>query len=171
MGRVRRAHGVRGAWAVESMTDTPDALFASGAIVYAGDRKGQLSKVDGEPMALTIVDGRPMNKEWLVRVAEIADRDAADVWRGRYLFVDVADLPEPDEDEVYIFALIGMQVEVAGQGMVGHVRDVYDAPQGLLLEVETATGRPLVPWHPDIVDRIDEEARVIVIKPLEGLLD
>ena len=64
-----------------------------------------------------------------------------------------------------------MDVHVEGQGSVGHVRDVYDAPQGLLLEVETLTGRPLVPWHPGIVEHVDEEARIIVLKPLEGLLD
>lgn len=171
MGRVRRAHGVRGAWAVESLTDTPDVVFASGAVVYAGDRKGALTAHDDGPIAMTIEDGRKMNKEWLVRVHSVTDRDDADLWRGRYLLVNVDDLPAPDEDEVYIFKLIGMAVEVDGQGAVGHVRDVYDAPQGLLLEVETATGRPLVPWHPDIVDRVDDVARVIVLKPLEGLLD
>jgi 16S rRNA processing protein RimM len=112
-----------------------------------------------------------MNKEWLVKVAEINDRDVADTWRGRYLLVDSSRLPTPAADEVYVFALIGMRVEVEGQGLVGHVRDVFDAPQGLLLEVETATGRPLVPWRPEIVESVDEATRTIVIKPLEGLLD
>ena len=172
MGRVRRAHGVRGAWAVEPLTDAPDVIFASGAFVFAGDRVGELSMSPHDaPMALTIVDGRHMNKEWLVRVHEITDRDQADLWRGRYLLADASRLPEPDPDEVLISSLIGMQVDMEGQGAVGRVRDVYDAPQGLLLEVETATGRPLVPWHPDIVERVDEVARVIVLKPLEGLLD
>jgi len=170
---VRRAHGVRGAWAIEPMTDAPDVIFASGAVIFAGDRNGALSMSAGEkpkPVALRIEDGRKMNKEWLVRVREVADRDQADLWRGRYLLVDTARIPEPDEDEVYVFSLIGMTVEVDGQGPVGEVRDVYEAPQGLLLEVETATGRPLVPWHPGIIERVDEEARVIVLKPLEGLL-
>lgn len=153
------------------MTDAPDVIFASGAIVFAGDREGALSQRDGAPVALTVEDGRPMNKEWLVRVREVTDRDDADLWRGRYLLVDASRLPEPEEDEVYVFSLIGMDVHVDGQGSVGHVRDVYDAPQGLLLEVETTTGRPLVPWHPEIVDHVDEEARVIVLKPLEGLLE
>lgn len=153
------------------MTDAPDVIFASGAVLYAGDRTGNLSLLNDAPVALTIVDGRKMNKEWLVRVSSVTDRDDADLWRGRYVLADVNDLPEPDDDEVYIFKLIGMAVEVAGEGPVGHVRDVYDAPQGLLLEVETATGRPLVPWHPAIVDRVDEDARIIVLKPLEGLLD
>lgn len=153
------------------MTDAPDVIFASGAIVFAGDREGALTVKDERPMPLTVEDGRPMNKEWLVRVRELTDRDQADLWRGRYLLVDAARLPEPGEDEVYVFSLIGMDVQVDGQGSVGHVRDVYDAPQGLLLEIETATGRPLVPWHPGIVERVDEDARVIVLKPLEGLLE
>jgi 16S rRNA processing protein RimM len=170
VGRVRRAHGVRGAFAVEALTDAPDVIFASGAVVFAGDRDGNPVPA-GAPQALHIEDGRPMNREWLVRVAEVTDRDVADGWRGRYLLADPSRLPEPDADEVYVFALIGMRVEVEDQGLVGHVRDVYEAPQGLLLEVETATGRPLVPWHPDIVAHVDEENRTIVLKPLEGLLD
>ncbi len=153
------------------MTDAPDVIFASGAVVFAGDREGALSQKDGVPIALTIEDGRPMNKEWLVRTHEITDRDDADVWRGRYLLADAARLPEADEDEVYLFSLIGMRVDVVGQGPVGHVRDVFEAPQGLLLEVETALARPLVPWHPDIIERVDEDARTIFVRPLPGLLD
>jgi 16S rRNA processing protein RimM len=172
VGRVRRAHGVRGAWAIEPMTEAPDVIFASGALVFAGDREGKLTKdAANAPTALTIVDGRHMNKEWLVRVREVTDRDQADLWRGRYLLVDAARIPEPDPDDVYVSALIGMTVEVEGRGVVGHVRDVYEAPQGLLLEIDMPTGRPLVPWHPDIIERVDEAARVIVIKPLEGLLE
>lgn len=171
VGRVRRAHGVRGAWSIEPMTDAPDVIFASGAVIFAGDREGALTKTADALMPLTVEDGRPMNREWLVRVREVSDRDAADLWRGRYLFAESARIPEPDEDEVYVFSLIGMRVDVEGQGTVGKVVDVYDAPQGLLLEVETETGHPLVPWHSDIVARLDDDARVIVLKPLDGLLD
>ncbi len=167
VGLVRRAHGVRGALAVEALVDAPEAIFASGAVVIAGDRQGKAAP-EG---ALHIEDGRPMNRDWLVKLREVVDRDAADVWRGRYLLVDEANLPKPNEDQVYIYALIGMRVEVEGQGLVGHVRDVYDAPQGLLLEVETATGKPLVPWRPEIVARVDEASRTIVLKPLDGLLE
>ena len=105
-----------------------------------------------------------------MRTVEITDRDDADLWRARYLLCDAERIPEPDEDEVYLFSLIGMAVEVVGQGPVGHVRDVYEAPQGLLIEVETATARPLVPWHPDIIERVDEESRTIFLRPLDGLI-
>jgi 16S rRNA processing protein RimM len=142
-------------------------IFASGAVVIAGDREGNAA-AEGE---LHIEDGRPMNREWLVKVREMDNRDVADTWRGRYLLADASRLPEPDADEVYVYSLIGMRVEVDGQGLVGHVRDVYDVPQGLVLEVETATGTPLVPWRPEIIRIVDEESRTIVLYPLEGLLD
>ena len=161
---------MRGAWAVESLSDAPDVMLASGAVLYAGDREGNLSP-DAESQPMHVEDGRPMNKEWLVRVREVSDRDIADGWRGRYLLADAAALPDADEDEVYVGDLIGMTVEVEGQGPVGHVRDVYDAPQGYILEVETATGRPLVPYNDELVLSVDEETRTIVFAPLDGLFD
>jgi 16S rRNA processing protein RimM len=166
---VRRAHGVRGAWAVESVTDAPDAIFASGAVLFAGDREGNLS--GAEPQALHVEDGRPMNNDWLVRVAEITDRDIADTWRGRFLLADAASLPDAGDDEIYVGDLIGMKVEVEGEGQVGTVRDVYDAPQGYIIEIETATGRHLMPWHDDFVQLVDEESGTIVITPPNGLFD
>jgi 16S rRNA processing protein RimM len=160
---------VRGAWAVESLTDAPDAIFASGAVLFAGDREGNLA--GAAPQALHVEDGRPMNTDWLVRVAEITDRDIADTWRGRCLLADAATLPDAGDDEIYVGDLIGMQVEVEGEGVVGSVRDVYDAPQGYIIEIETDTGRYLMPWHDDFVQLVDDEARKIVITPPDGLFD
>lgn len=161
---------MRGAWAVESLTDAPDVLFASGAVLFAGDRDGTTT-ADSNLPELHVEDGRPMNREWLVRVREISDRDDADSWRGRYLLADAALLPPLDEGEVYVLDLIGMDVHVEGKGRVGSVVDVYDVPQGLVVEVETPRGRSLIPWHDDIVRQVDSESRIIVLTPLDGLLD
>lgn len=171
VGTVKRAHGVRGAWAVEPIIDAPDVVFTSGAVLYAGDRAGNPVLEGGAPVPLHLEDGRPMNREWLVRVREVTDRDAADLWRGRQLLVEADRLPPPDEGELYLHTLIGMQVAVEGEGLKGTVRDVYDAPQGYILEVETATGRPLVPLVPELLVQVDEDTHTLVFAPLPGLLD
>jgi 16S rRNA processing protein RimM len=158
---------VRGAFAVEPLVDAPDAIFASGAVVVAGDRDGRPAP-EGE---LHIEDGRPMNRDWLVRVREITDRDVADRWRGRILLAPAEALPPPEPGEAYVGDLIGMTVTIEGRGDVGTVTDVYGAPQGWLLEVRTATGRPLVPWTPAIVAECDLAARRIRLTPPDGLLD
>lgn len=167
VGRVRRAHGVRGALAVESLIDSPDAIFASGGVIYAGDRNGAPSD-DG---ALHIVDGRPMNNDWLVQVAEIDDRDVASNWRGRYLLADASLLGEDDEGVAVLLAYVGYAVEMDGRGVLGTVRDVYSAPQGPLLEVQTDNGMPLVPWRPEIVRAVNDEKRLVSLYSLDGLLD
>ena len=167
VGRVRRAHGVRGALAVESLIDSPDAIFASGGVIYAGDRNGAPSN-EG---ALHIVDGRPMNNDWLVQVAEIDDRDVASNWRGRYLLADASLLSVEDEGVTVLLAYVGYEVEMDGRGVMGTVRDVYSAPQGPLLEVQTDNGMPLVPWHPEIVRTVNDEKRLVSLFALDGLLD
>jgi len=43
VGRVRKAHGVRGEVVVEPITDAPDAIFASGRRVFAGTAAGDLA--------------------------------------------------------------------------------------------------------------------------------
>ena len=64
------------------------------------------------------------------------------------------------------------RVQVAGEvGVRGTVRDVYDAPQGYILEVETPTGRPLVPLVPELLESVDEATRTLVFVSLPGLLD
>lgn len=167
VGKVRRAHGVRGALAVEALIDFPEAVFASGGVIHAGDRNGAPS-AEGE---LHIVDGRPMNNDWLVQVAEIDDRDVAANWRGRYLLADSSLLDEDDDSVSALLAYIGFDVEMDGHGVLGTVRDVYSAPQGALIEVQTDNGMPLVPWRDEIVREVNEEKRLISLFPLDGLLD
>ena len=167
VGRVRRAHGVRGALAVESLIDSPDAVFSSGGVIYAGDRNGEPS----DNGALHIVDGRPMNNDWLVQVAEIDDRDIAANWRGRYLLAEASLLGADDDGVAVLLKYVGYEVEMDGRGVMGTVRDVYSAPQGALLEVQTDNGMPLVPWRPEIVREVNDEKRMVSLYTLDGLLD
>ena len=68
-------------------------------------------------------------------------------------------------------AYVGYEVEMDGRGVMGTVRDVYSAPQGPLLEVQTDNGMPLVPWRPEIVRAVNDEKRLVSLYSLDGLLD
>ena len=60
VGRVRRAHGIRGELVVELLTDEPDAIFASGRRVLAGDRHGDLATGEGA-QELRVLRATPFN--------------------------------------------------------------------------------------------------------------
>jgi 16S rRNA processing protein RimM len=172
VGRVRKAHGIRGEVVVEVITDEPDAVFASGRRVFAGTATGDLA---ANRLELHIGSTRPFNDGLLVGFAEVPDRNAAETWRGRYLLLPVGELPPPDENEVYVHELVGMRVELPGGQPVGTVEEVYELPQGLAIDVRRAAPREaetvMLPYDDRTVASVDKGERVIVVTPAEGLLE
>ena len=172
VGRVRKAHGIRGEVVVEVITDSPDAVFASGCRVYAGTAAGDVSPARQQ---LHVRTAREFNDGLLVGFTEIPDRNAAETWRGRYLLVPGDELPPPDDDEIFVHDLIGMRVDLATGGTVGHVEELYELPQGLALDIRRSESRSsetvLLLYDDNTVVSVDQAARIIVVQPADGLLE
>jgi 16S rRNA processing protein RimM len=172
VGRVRKAHGIRGEVVVEVITDEPDAVFAPGRRVFAGTVAGDLAPNRTE---LHVKSSRPFNEGLLVAFGEVPDRTAAETWRGRYLLVPAGELPPPSDDEVYLHELLGMRVELESGELLGTVDETYDLPQGLALDVRRAPPREgetvLILYDERTIASVDKASRVIVVTPPEGLLE
>jgi 16S rRNA processing protein RimM len=170
VGRVRKAHGIRGDLVVEPITDAPDAIFAPGRRVIAGTPAGDPSKDRRE---LHIQASTPFKGGFIVHFGEIDDRTIADTWRDRFLLVPGDELEPLGADEVYVHELTGMRVELESGEVVGAVLATYELPQGLTLDVsrgEDEKKSVLIPYD-RIVVGIDRDTRVIRIDPPLGLLD
>jgi len=164
IGRIGRAHGVRGEVAVEVRTDEPDRRFAENAVL------------DTDPSArgpLTVVATRWHQGRLLVRFTGIDDRTQAETLRGTMLVVDVDEAERlTDPDEFYDHQLIGLNVVTTDGQAVGAVTDVLHLPAQDVLAIERADGvEVLVPFVADLVPRIDLDARVIAVVARPGLLD
>jgi 16S rRNA processing protein RimM len=172
VGRVRKAHGIRGEVVVETITDAPDAIFASGRRVFAGTATGDLAP---NRLELHVASVRPFNEGLLVGFAEVPDRNAAETWRGRYLLLPAAEVAPPDDDEVYVHELVGMRVELPGGQPVGTVEETYELPQGLAIDVRRDTPREtetvMLPYDERTIASVDRDTRVIVVTPPDGLLE
>ena len=172
VGRVRKAHGIRGEVVVEPITDAPDAIFASGRRVFAGTVSGDLAPSRAE---LHVVSSRPFNEGLLVGFAEVPDRNVAETWRGRYLLLPADELPPPGEAEIYVHELPGMRVVLASGEPVGVVEETYDLPQGLAIDVRREPPREretvLILYDERTIASVDRAARVIVVTPPDGLLE
>ena len=171
VGRVRRAHGIRGELVVESLTDEPDAVFAAGRRVFAGTVSGDRAK-DGRELHITAAS--PFKGGFIVHFSEIADRTVADTWRDRFLLLPADELTPLGDDEVYVHELRGMRVELESGEPVGNVVEIYELPQGLTLDVAREAGSGgntvMIPYDRVVVS-VDREERVIRIDPPAGLLD
>ena len=169
VGRVRKAHGIRGDLVVEPISDEPDAIFASGRRVFAGNTAGDPAK-DGK--TLTIRSVSPFKGGYIVHFDDINDRTVAETWRERYLLVPSDELEPLGADEVYLHELPGMRVVLVSGEDVGVVDGTYELPQGLTLDVKrpTSNSTVLIPFD-RIVTNVDREAKLITIDPPVGLLD
>jgi 16S rRNA processing protein RimM len=169
VGRVRRAHGIRGELVIEAVTDAPDAIFAAGRRVFVGTRDGEVAP--GQP-ELQILRATPFKGGFIVAFEGIPDRSAAETWRGRTLLVPEGEVEPPSQGQVFIHDLVGMSVIHATGDAIGQVAEVFELPQGLLIEVRRADGKPvLLPFDDQTVTDVDVEQRIIRVDPVEGLLD
>ncbi|MBC7674087.1 MAG: 16S rRNA processing protein RimM [Polaromonas sp.] len=172
VGRVRKAHGIRGEVVVEVITDAPDAVFASGRRVFAGTAAGDISPSRQE---LHVRSVRSFNEGILVGFDEVPERNAAELWRGRYLLLPADEVAPPADDEVYLHELIGMRVELSGGQPIGTIEELYELPQGLALDVRLAEPRDgetvLLLYDDQTIASVDKDARVIIVTPPDGLLE
>jgi 16S rRNA processing protein RimM len=167
VGRVRKAHGIRGDLVVEPITDEPDAVFASGRRVIAGTATGDPAK---DARELHIASSSPFKGGYIVHFVEIADRTVAELWRDRFLLVPADELEPPSDDEVYVHDLLGMHVQLESGDPVGVVTATYELPQGLTLDVDRGGRSVLIPYD-RVVTGLDRATRTIRIHPPLGLLD
>jgi 16S rRNA processing protein RimM len=168
VGLIRNAQGIRGEVVIEPLTDAPDAVFASGRRIFAGAAG---DKTGDEERPLTVESARPFKGGMMVKFAEVADRNSAELLRGRYVFSPFDELAPPEEGEIYIHELIGMKVRLDTGQEMGEVGSYYELPQGLMLEVKTGRGNVLVPYRPEVVEHVDTEAREVVVKAEVGIFD
>jgi 16S rRNA processing protein RimM len=172
VGRVRRAHGIRGEVVVEVLTDDAEAQFAVGRRLLAGTTRGDLASADTPPPhELTIRRATPFKNSWILRFAEIADRSDAEQWRDRYLLVPGPEGASGDPGGVFYHDLIGMRVERIDGREVGRVTTLYEMPQGVLLEVATEHGSAMLPYRSPPVVRAELDRRTLIIDPPAGLLN
>jgi len=169
VGRVRRAHGIKGELVVEALTDTPDAIFAPGRRVFAGTAEGQPTR---DLIELVVLRSSPFKGGWIIAFDSIFDKTQADSWRDRTLLLPEEEVEPPGEGELFIHDLIGMRVVHENGDAVGDVVQVFELPQGLMMECRRPGGQlVLLPFDDQTVTGVDADTRVITVNPIEGLLD
>jgi 16S rRNA processing protein RimM len=152
IGRVGRAHGLRGEVVVD-LTSNVLARLAPGAELWA----------DGRPH---VVDAaHPHQRHWLVKFAGVEDRAGAETLRGAVLTAPpTADPDEPDA--LFVHELIGGRVCTADGRSCGTVVAVQDNPAADLLVLDSGVLVPLT-----FVDRVDGGVVHLAADLPEGLFD
>jgi len=152
VGRVGRAHGLRGEVAVTFSSNRPERS-RPGAVLFSGDRE------------LVVAASRPHQGRVLIHFAGVEDRTSAEALLGVELTAaPLSDEVELDERELWVHEVVGAEVLDRAGAAVGRVVAVEANPAHDLLVLD---GGALVP----MVFVVEQREGVVVIDPPDGLFD
>ena len=162
VGRIGRAHGVRGEATIEIRTDNPDARFFIGA------------KLETEPQdkgPLVIRDLKVHSGTLLLSFEGVNDRTEVEKLRNVLLLADV-DPSESNvtEDDFHISQIIDCKVIDENGTEWGVVVDVLQLPAQDTLVVKTKDREVLVPFVRAYVPEVDIESKTLTVINFAGLL-
>jgi 16S rRNA processing protein RimM len=167
VGRLLKAHGLKGAIKLELYTDDPALRFVPGSVytLQVPDESPWFGK------SVTLTELKWYNDHAVVFLEGIADRDAAESLVKAILWVDDDKDQRPaEEDAWYDYQLIGLSVRRGGVP-VGTIARVDHFPAQDLLVVDTGDGEVLVPFVKAIVTGVDIDAGTMDIDPPIGLFE
>jgi 16S rRNA processing protein RimM len=144
---VARAHGLRGEVVVELVTDRLERVGV-GAVLWSAGRR------------LVVEAARPHGRRFLVHLAGVADRSAAEALRGAALSAE----PLDDPAALWVHDLVGSEVVTPDGARLGAVVAVEANPASDLLVLD---GGGLVP----LTFLVEATPGRVVVDPPAGLLD
>lgn len=160
IGRIVRAHGIRGEVIVEAVSNRPER-FEAGSELFAGERRFVVLRAG--PHGGPDPAGRVSRSRWIVAFDGLADRSQAETLRGTVLHGDP--LPgETESDEFWVHELVGAEVTDPAGNVLGRVAAVEANPASDLLVLEEGA---LVP----MVFVVEASPGRVVIDPPAGLFD
>jgi 16S rRNA processing protein RimM len=148
VGRVGRAHGLRGEVHVVAVSNV-DERFAPGSQLVVGDE------------LRVVVSARAAGRGWVVHFEGVDDRNSAEALRGKTVLG--AALPAED-GELFVHDVIGADVRDRAGTRLGRVEAVQANPAHDLLVLDSGA---LIP----IVFVVDTQPGVVTVDVPDGLLD
>ena len=167
VGRLVKAHGLKGAIKLELYTDSPDQRFKSGQVLEL--QVPETSEWFGKTVKVSEL--RFYNQSPVLFLEGIENRSQAETLIKAILLIEI-DLDKlPEEPEAwYDHQLLGLQALVENT-VVGKVIRVDHLPAQDLLAIETTTGEVLVPFVKQIVPTVDISKGQIILDPPAGLFE
>ena len=167
VGRLLKAHGLKGAIKLELYTDSPDERFQPGTVL-------ELQVPEDSPWfgkTVEVTELRWYNSMPVVFLDGITDRNQAETLIRAILLVETDLAASPPEPEAwYDHQLVGLKVHREGSE-IGEIARVDHFPAQDLLAIKTPSGEVLLPFVKAFVPEVDVDAGKVTITPPGGLFE
>lgn len=167
VGRLLKAHGLKGAIKLELYTDSPNERFVPGAVF-------ELQVPEESPWfgkTVTVTELRWYNQAPVLFLEGITDRTGAESLIKAILLIDAETEKLPDEpDAWYDHQLVGLKALRDGVD-VGQVVRVEHFPAQDLLIIKAGDREVMLPFVKAIVPAVDIKAGTVTVTPPTGLFE
>lgn len=161
IGRITRPHGVNGEVRVELMTDVPERFKWLNS-VYLGEKHPRQVALDSVRFHQDVV---------LIKLAGYPTRDDVERLRGELIQIPESEAIPLEEDEYFLYQLIGLEVFTVDGVHLGRLDEVLETGANNVFVVNSSSGQHLLPDIPDVIKEIDIDNGRLVIFPMPGLID
>lgn len=167
IGTITRPHGLRGELKVHPFFEGSQSLWEVRELV--------LRSPQGVERNVPIEAVRGTQKEPILALRGVTDRNEAEALRGHVLLAARDQLTPLEPGEYYLVDLVGCEVRVAGRklGMIVEVRP-DPSVDTLVIERSEADGAKGLVEQPLLdtwVERVDVAARLVELSSEDGLID
>ncbi len=162
VGKIHRAHGIRGDVSVEMWTDRIDRF-------EVGNQLWSLK--DGEPYPLVIQVVRKSTRGLIIKFEGMATRDDAEKLAGAEIAVSMEDRGAPEFGTYYVSDLIGCRVVCDDGRELGRISEVISQPHHDLYLVDGQYGEIIVPVVREFIQEIDIDQRCVIVRKMEAFWD
>ncbi|OAT73393.1 ribosome maturation factor RimM [Parageobacillus thermoglucosidasius] len=166
VGKIVNTHGIRGEVRVISRTDFPEERYKKGNTLYIFMEKSE------EPIEVIVKSHRVHKSFDLLSFEGYDSINLVEKFKGAMLKVPESQLGELNEGEYYFHEIIGCTVVTEEGETVGTVSEILTPGANDVWVVKRNNGKEvLIPYIEDVVKNVDVEAKMITIRPMEGLLE
>ncbi len=161
IGKIANAHGVKGDIKIFPTTDDINR-FKLLKRVYI-EQKGKISELT--------IEGIKYNKNLpILNVAEINDMDTALSYKNATVLIPMEEALPLEENENYIFQLIGLEAKEEDGTILGKIKDVLSTGAHDVYVIDDGSKNGLlVPAILEFVPEVSIEGGYVVIKLIKGL--
>jgi|YNPNPStandDraft_1061719.scaffolds.fasta_scaffold11611_7 16S rRNA processing protein RimM len=159
IGRVVSPFGNKGELKVMPLTDFPERLLCLKQACFLFP--------DGSERRESVDRVREHKGFFLVKLNGCDTISDAERFRDAHLVIPREDRTPLPEDTYYVDDIIGLRVVTEDGRDLGRIRQVYTGPANDVYD----TGRVLIPALKSVVVKVDLAQKVMVIRPLPGMLD
>ncbi|HEX2905618.1 MAG TPA: ribosome maturation factor RimM [Phototrophicaceae bacterium] len=165
IGEILRPHGIAGELRTRILTAYPERL-AELKTIYLGSNA---EASDIKPYSLQGV--RFHQGYALLKLKGVNDRSQAEIFRQLFVMVAIDDAVPLEAGEVYLYQLIGMQVQTEAGDILGEITEVLETgANDVYIVASPQYGEVLIPATAETILETNAENRRVTVRLPEGLL-